>query len=78
MKLNAYVKTIRGFGVLGFWGFGVPMFSASSGKMEGGFGEAYFGVSIPQTLGNVSVPQGSSLDTKPSLVFGLEFGLETQ
>ncbi|MFZ1971057.1 MAG: hypothetical protein WAU65_02675 [Candidatus Nanoarchaeia archaeon] len=59
-------------------GVDLPMFSASSGKMEGGFGEAYFGVSIPQTLGNVSVPQGSSLDTKPSLVFGLEFGFETQ
>jgi hypothetical protein len=59
-------------------GVDLPMFSASSGKMEGGFGEAYVGLNVPQTLGNVSVPQGSSLDTKPSFVLGLEFGFETQ
>jgi hypothetical protein len=46
-------------------GIHLPMFGASSGKMNGGFGEATLGIDLPQAT------------AKPAVVFGIEFGFET-
>ncbi len=49
-------------------GFHVPMFGASSGKMNGGFGEVSAGLDLQEA--------GKALIAKP--LIGIEFGMETQ